>query len=217
MTPQTQDNFYAKTGKRVFDCLAAAIGLVLLFPVLLVLSLLVKLSSPGPVFYRQDRVGRNGKLFRIAKFRSMLEDADKGGPAITTAGDPRVTAVGGVLRRLKFDELPQLWNVLKGEMSLVGPRPEVPCYVESYSDSQRRVLAVRPGITDPGSILYRHEEQVLGDQPDPNRYYREVVLPDKLNLNLEYLSHMSFSYDLSLLLRTTGCIVLPKGWLTRTP
>jgi len=118
---------------------------------------------------------------------------------------------------VKLDELPQLWNVLKGEMSLVGPRPEVPCYVEFYSDSQRRVLAVRPGITDPSSILYRHEEQVLGDQADPDRYYREVVLPHKLNLNLEYLTHMSFSYDLSLLLRTTGCIVLPKSWLTRTP
>jgi lipopolysaccharide/colanic/teichoic acid biosynthesis glycosyltransferase len=217
MTPHTQHNFYAQTGKRMFDCVAAAIGLLLLFPVLLALSLLVKFSSPGPVLYRQERVGRGGKLFRIAKFRSMIEHADKGGLAITSAGDPRVTAVGGFLRRLKLDELPQLWNVLKGEMSLVGPRPEVPYYVESYSDSQRRVLAVRPGITDPGSILYRHEEQVLGDQPDPDRYYREVVLPDKLNLNLEYISNISFSYDLSLLLRTTGCIVLPKGWLTRTP
>jgi len=217
MTLETQHNFYAKTGKRMFDCVAAAVGLVLLFPVLLALSLMVKLSSPGPVLYWQERVGRGGKLFRIAKFRSMLEDSDKSGPAITSAGDRRVTAVGSILRRLKLDELPQLWNVLKGEMSLVGPRPEVPCYVESYSESERRVLAVRPGITDPGSILYRHEEQMLGDQPDPDRYYRNVVLPNKLNLNLEYLSHMSFSYDLSLLLRTTGCIVLPKGRLTRTP
>jgi lipopolysaccharide/colanic/teichoic acid biosynthesis glycosyltransferase len=217
MTPQTQHNFYAQTGKRMFDCVTAAIGLVLLFPVLLVLSLMVKLSSPGPILYRQERVGRGGKLFRIAKFRSMSEDADKRGPAITSAGDHRITPLGRMLRRNKLDELPQLWNVLKGEMSLVGPRPEVPCYVESYSDSQRRVLAVRPGITDPSSILYRHEEQVLGDQPDPDRYYREVLLPDKLNLNLEYLSRVSFSYDLSLLLRTTGCVVLPKGWQTRTP
>lgn len=215
MTPQTQHNFYTKTGKRAFDCMAAAIGLLLLFPVLLALSLLIKLSSPGPVLYRQERVGRGGKLFWIAKFRSMLEGADNGGPAITASGDPRVTALGGDLRRLKLDELPQLWNVLKGEMSLVGPRPEVPCYVETYSDSQRRVLVIRPGITDPGSILYRHEEQLLGDQPNPERYYREVILPHKLNLNLEYLSHISFSYDLSLLLRTTGCIVLPKGWLEK--
>lgn len=215
MTPHTQHNFYAQTGKRMFDCAAAAIGLWLLFPVLLALSLLVKLSSPGPVLYRQERVGRGGKLFRIAKFRSMSEDADKRGPAITSAGDHRVTALGRLLRRLKLDELPQLWNVLKGEMSLVGPRPEVPCYVESYSDSQRRVLEIRPGITDPGSILYRHEEQVLGDQPDPDRYYREVVLPDKLRLNLEYISNLSFSYDLSLLLRTASCIVFPQGWLDK--
>jgi lipopolysaccharide/colanic/teichoic acid biosynthesis glycosyltransferase len=217
LTRRMEHTFYAKSGKRMFDFVAAAIGTLVLSPALLVLLLLVKLTSPGPVFYRQERVGRNGKSFRIVKFRSMFEDADKRGPAITSAGDHRITALGRLLRRFKLDELPQLWNVLRGEMSLVGPRPEVPCYVESYSDSQRRVLAVRPGITDPGSIRYRHEEQVLGDQPDPDRYYREVVLPDKLNLNLEYLSHMSFSYDLSLLLRTTGCIVLPKGWLTRTP
>jgi len=209
--------FYAKSGKRMFDSVAASIGLLVLSPLLLVLLLLVKLSSPGPVFYWQERVGRNGKIFRIVKFRSMVEDADKRGPALTSAGDHRITALGRMFRRLKLDELPQLWNVLKGEMSLVGPRPEVPCYVESYSDSQRRVLAVRPGITDPGSILYRHEEQLLGDQPDPDRYYREVILPHKLNLNLEYLSHISFSHDLSLLLLTTGCIVLPKGWLTKTP
>jgi lipopolysaccharide/colanic/teichoic acid biosynthesis glycosyltransferase len=209
--------FYAKSGKRMFDSVAAAIGLLVLSPLLLVLLLLVKLSSPGPVFYWQERVGRNGKIFRIVKFRSMVEDADKRGPALTSAGDHRITALGRMFRRLKLDELPQLWNVLKGEMSLVGPRPEVPCYVESYSDSQRRVLAVRPGITDPGSILYRHEEQLLGDQPDPDRYYREVILPHKLNLNLEYVSHISFSHDLSLLLLTTGCIVLPKGWLTKTP
>jgi lipopolysaccharide/colanic/teichoic acid biosynthesis glycosyltransferase len=217
MTRRMKHTFYAKSGKRMFDSVAAAIGLLVLSPLLLVLLLLVKLTSPGPVFYGQERVGRNGKIFRIVKFRSMVEDADKCGPAITSAGDLRITALGRVLRRLKVDELPQLWNVLKGDMSLVGPRPEVPCYVESYSDSQRRVLAVRPGITDPGSILYRHEEQLLGDQPDPDRYYREVILPHKLNLNLEYLSHISFSHDLSLLLLTTGCIVLPKGWLTKTP
>jgi lipopolysaccharide/colanic/teichoic acid biosynthesis glycosyltransferase len=210
-----EQTFYAKSGKRIFDSAAAAVGLLVLSPVLLVLLLLVKLTSPGPVFYWQERVGKNGKTFRIVKFRSMVEHADKRGPAITSSRDHRITALGRLLRCLKLDELPQLWNVLRGEMSLVGPRPEVPCYVESYSDSQRRVLAVRPGITDPGSIRYRHEEQMLGDQPDPDRYYREVVLPDKLNLNLEYLSNMSFSYDLSLLLRTTGCIVLPKRWLTR--
>lgn len=215
MTPRPQPTFYTKMGKRVFDFVTAGIGLVLLTPLLLFLMLLVKLTSPGPVLYRQERVGRGGKLFRIAKLRSMFEDADKGGSAITSAGDPRVTAVGRVLRRLKLDELPQLWNVLKGEMSLVGPRPEVPRYVESYSASQRRVLTVRPGITDPASIAYRQEEELLGAQPDPDRCYRVVVLPEKLNLNLEYVDQISFSYDLSLLLRTTGIIFIPK-WIART-
>jgi len=217
LSRRMEHTFYTKSGKRIFDSASAAIGLLVLSPVLLVLLLLVKLSSPGPVFFRQDRVGRNGNIFRIVKFRSMFEDADKRGPPITSAGDYRTTALGRLLRRLKLDELPQLWNVLKGDMSLVGPRPEVPCYVECYSASQRQVLAVRPGITDPGSILYRHEEQLLGDQPDPDRYYKEVVLPDKLNLNLKYLNHMSFSYDLSLLLQTIGCIVLPQSWLIRRP
>jgi len=213
MTPPT--SFYAKTGKRVFDAVAAALGLLLLSPLLLVLALLVKLTSPGPVFYRQQRAGRHGKLFRIAKFRSMFDGSDQTGPTLTSAGDRRVTPVGRVLRRLKLDELPQLWNVLTGEMSLVGPRPEVPHYVESYSASQRRVLTVRPGITDPASIAYRQEEQLLGAQPDPERYYREVVLPEKLSMNLEYVDHISFAYDLSLVLRTTGSILIPK-WTTRT-
>ena len=214
MTAPTQTNFYAKTGKRVFDCVTAAIGLLLLSPVLLVLSLLVKLSSSGPVLYRQERIGRGGKPFHIAKFRSMFEDADNCGPQITSAGDRRVTSVGRTLRRLKLDELPQLWNVLNGDMSLVGPRPEVPRYVECYSISQRKVLTVRPGITDPASIAYRQEEQLLGAQPDPDRYYRDVVLPEKLSMNLQYVNRISFFYDLSLLLRTTGSMFVPK-WITR--
>jgi len=214
MTAPTPTNFYAKTGKRVFDCVIAAMGLLLLSPVLLVLSLLVKLSSSGPVLYRQERVGRGGKPFYIAKFRSMFEDADKFGPQITSAGDHRVTSVGRTLRRLKLDELPQLWNVLNGDMSLVGPRPEVPRYVGCYSISQRRILTVRPGITDPASIAFRQEEQLLGAQPDPDRYYRDVVLPEKLSMNLQYVNRISFSYDLSLLLRTTGTIFVPK-WITR--
>jgi lipopolysaccharide/colanic/teichoic acid biosynthesis glycosyltransferase len=215
MTSAAQTNFYAKTGKRVFDCVTAAIGLLLLSPLLLVLSLVVKLSSSGPVIYRQERVGRGGKPFHIAKFRSMFENADKCGPQITSAGDRRVTSVGRILRRLKLDELPQLWNVLNGDMSLVGPRPEVSRYVESYSVSQRRVLTVRPGITDPASIAYRQEEQLLGAQPDPDLYYRYVVLPEKLSMNLQYVNRISFSYDLSLLLRTTGNIFAPK-WTTGT-
>jgi lipopolysaccharide/colanic/teichoic acid biosynthesis glycosyltransferase len=197
---------YRRCGKRALDCIVAALGLLLLAPLLLILALVVKISSRGSAFYWQDRVGRGGQIFRIVKFRSMFEDADKRGLAITSSVDPRVTPVGRMLRQLKFDELPQLWNVLKGEMSLVGPRPEVPCYVEAYSAAQRRVLAVRPGITDPASIAYRREQELLAVQPDPDRYYREVVLPDKLNMNLEYLDNISFSYDLQLVLLTTGRI-----------
>lgn len=206
--PQT---LYTKTGKRAFDFAAASGGLILLSPIFLVLALLVKLTSPGPMLYRQARVGRNGKIFRIAKFRSMHVDADKRGLAITSSGDPRVTPVGRVLRQFKLDELPQLWNVLKGEMSLVGPRPEVPTYVECYSASQRDVLSVRPGITDPASILFRDEEKVLAIQTDRDRYYREIVLPEKLRLNLKYLTDISFSHDFSLLWRTLSCVLFPTN------
>ena len=208
-----------KAGKRLFDCVAAAVGLLVLAPVLFVAALLVKLTSPGPILYRQERVGRGGRVFQIAKFRSMVhkprsEDADNCGPQITSAGDPRTTPLGRVLRRFKLDELPQLWNVLKGEMSLVGPRPEVPRYVATYSATQRMVLTVRPGITDPASLAYWQEEELLGAQPDPDEYYRGFVLPNKLRMNLEYLDRISFSYDLSLVLRTTGGILIPR-WVTR--
>lgn len=195
--------FYQRRGKRGLDCVVAALGLVLLAPIFVVVALLVKVFSAGPVFYFQDRVGRNGKRFKIVKFRSMFEGADKRGLAITSSIDRRITPIGRIIRRFKFDELPQLWNVLKGEMSLVGPRPEVPCYVETYSPAQRRVLTVRPGITDPASIAYRREQELLATQTDPDRYYRDVVLPDKLNRNLEYLDRISLSHDLCLAMLTT--------------
>ena len=210
--------FYPNHGKRLFDFVAAAIGLLVLAPVIVLVALLVKLTSPGPAFYRQERVGRGGTIFRIAKFRSMHYQANingSRGPQITSAGDPRITRVGCMLRRFKLDELPQLWNVLKGEMSLVGPRPEVACFVASYSALQRRVLTVRPGMTDPASLAYRREEELLATQPDPGRYYREVVLPDKLRMNLVYLEHISFFNDLSLVLRTSGSVLTTK-WITRT-
>ena len=195
--------FYQRRGKRGLDCAVAALGLVLLAPIFVVVALLVKVFSAGPVFYFQDRVGQDGKRFKIVKFRSMFEGADKRGLAITSSIDRRVTPIGRIIRRFKVDELPQLWNVLKGEMSLVGPRPEVPCYVETYSPAQRRVLTVRPGITDPASIAYRREQELLATQTDPDRYYRDVVLPDKLNRNLEYLDRISLSHDLCLVMLTT--------------
>jgi len=197
-------DFYATMGKRIFDAVLSFVALVVLLPLFVAVATLVKLSSPGEAFYRQERVGRGGRIFWIAKFRSMRTGADRCGAAITSSGDPRITPIGRVLRRLKLDELPQLWNVLRGDMSLVGPRPEVPQYVELYTAAQRQVLSIRPGITDPASISYRGEERLLAKQADPERYYREVILPDKLKMNLEYLSHMSFLYDLSLVLRTTA-------------
>jgi lipopolysaccharide/colanic/teichoic acid biosynthesis glycosyltransferase len=202
-----ENTFYRKSGKRALDSVASLVGLLLVSPVLLAVAGFVKISSPGPILYRQERVGLGGRVFRIVKFRTMHRDAETRGPAVTSAMDPRVTGVGRWLRRLKLDELPQLWNVLKGEMSLVGPRPEVPRYVESYSPAQRRVLTVRPGITDLASIAYRREEELLAGHADVDRYYREVVLPYKLNLNLQYLDRMSFAYDLLLLTRTTRVLV----------
>lgn len=194
--------FYSRRGKRIFDAFVSAIALLLLSPLFIFVSLLIKLTSPGPVFFLQQRVGRQGRLFRIVKFRSMGVGAEKQGPAITARGDLRVIPLGGVLRFSKIDELPQLWNVLKGEMSLVGPRPELPLYVDHYSASQRRVLAVRPGMTDPASIKYTREEHALGKQGDPERFYLDVILPDKLDLNLEYLDRVSLFRDLALLSKT---------------
>jgi lipopolysaccharide/colanic/teichoic acid biosynthesis glycosyltransferase len=193
---------YCRLLKRLSDVVASSLGLVLLSPLMLVAGLLVKCTSRGPAFYRQTRVGRGGKFFRIAKFRSMVVDADKKGPDITSSGDPRVTRIGAVLRKLKIDELPQLWNVLVGDMSLVGPRPEIPRYVLDYDQEELRVLSVRPGITDPASIRYRHEEEILANSENPQEHYRTVVLPHKLALNLDYIRKMSFWFDVKLILQT---------------
>ncbi len=210
-----ENSFYRKWGKRSLDSIASLVGLLLASPVLLVVAMLVKSTSPGPVLYWQERVGLRGQLFRIVKFRTMRQSADQRGPVITSIGDPRLTTVGRWLRRLKLDEILQLWNVLKGEMSLVGPRPEVPCYVQFYSSAQRRVLSVRPGITDLASISYLREDELLASHADVDRYYREVILPDKLNKNLEYLDRMSFFCDLLLLVRTMRAIFTPV-WTPKT-
>lgn len=201
-----QETFYRRWGKRSFDLALSGFGIVLASPLLLLTAVLIKLTSSGPVIYRHRRVGLNGLTFDVLKFRTMVRDADQAGLSITSATDARITPVGRWLRRGKIDELPQLWNVLKGEMSFVGPRPEVPRYVESYSQLQHRVLSVRPGITDLASIAYRHEEVLLAGCDDLDRHYREVVLPDKLNSNLAYLDRISLLYDLSLLLRTARAV-----------
>ncbi len=177
-------------------------GLVALTPLFLVVGLLIRVTSRGPVFFRQRRMGRNFQTFQIYKFRTMVVDAPSKGAAITADGDPRVTAIGRFLRKSKFDELPQLLNVLKGEMSLVGPRPEVPKYVEQFREEFAKILSVRPGITDLASLEFRHEEEILARAVEPEREYVERVLPAKLRLSGEYVDRASFLGDLQLILRT---------------
>lgn len=189
--------------KRLADILLSALGLVLLAPLLSALALWIKLDSPGPVLFRQQRVGRRGRLFFIHKFRTMRPDAPSLGPQITIGADPRVTRAGQVLRRYKLDELPQLWDVLRGAMSLVGPRPEVPRYVALYpAELADLVLSVRPGITDLASIEYRDESRLLAAAADPEACYVEQVMPAKLALAARYVQTRSFGGDLVLLLRT---------------
>lgn len=202
---ESSPNIVVDPAQRWFDIFGASVGLLLLSPLLLLAALWVKFDSPGPVLYRAVRVGQAGKTFRLFKFRSMVADADRRGPGITTAGDARVTKSGRWLRRTKVDELPQLINVLRGEMSLVGPRPEDPRYVALYTDEQRRVLAYRPGITSAASLAYRHEERVLSGA-NWDQVYREQVLPAKLAADLAYLAHRSLFTDIRLILRTIAAM-----------
>ena len=191
--------------KRLFDMVCAALGLLVLSPVLLVCALLVGLTSPGGVLFRQERVGKDGVPFTIYKFRSMRKD--NAGLKISTSGDSRITPVGRVLRKAKLDELPQLWNVLKGDMSFVGPRPEVREYTDLYTPEQWQVLLVRPGITGLASIRYRNENDLLSASADPNRTYIEEVMPAKLALDLEYIPPACGSYDIKLILETLVTVV----------
>lgn len=177
-------------------------GLLLSLPLLIAIAAAVKLSSPGPILFRQRRVGKLGREFYILKFRSMTADAEKKGLPITSAGDSRITRLGAVLRGTKLDELPQLWNVVKGEMSMVGPRPEHPKYVAAYTPDQRAVLSVAPGITSPTSLKYRHEEELLRRQPDPERFYLEQLIPEKLSIDLKYVESLSMGNDLNLIFST---------------
>ena len=191
--------------KRLFDMVCAVLGLLVLSPVLLVCALLVGLTSPGGVLFRQERVGKDGVPFTIYKFRSMRKD--NAGLKISTSGDSRITPVGRVLRKAKLDELPQLWNVLKGDMSFVGPRPEVREYTDLYTPEQGQVLLVRPGITGLASIRYRNENDLLSASADPNRTYIEEVMPAKLALDLEYIPRACVSYDIKLILETLVTVV----------
>ena len=188
--------------KRIFDIVASGLGLLVLSPLFLILAVWIKLDSEGPVFYRQVRVGRNNKDFRLFKFRSMRVGSDKKG-LITFGGlDPRVSRSGYFIRKYKLDELPQLINVFIGDMSLVGPRPEVRKYVDMYTPEQMHVLDVRPGITDMASIRYRNENELLEQAEDPDRYYVDAIMQDKLRINLEYVEKHSFFFDIKLIFKT---------------
>jgi len=188
--------------KRAFDIVLAMLGLLLLSPLLLLVALLIRLDSPGPIFFKQERVGRKFRPFRIYKFRTMVHDAPQRGGPITFGADPRITRLGRVLRKAKIDELPQLINVLRGEMSFVGPRPEVRKYVELFREDYAEILKIPPGITDLASIKYRDEAQVLGRAENPEEEYVMCVLPKKIELAKAYLERSSLFFDLTLIMKT---------------
>jgi lipopolysaccharide/colanic/teichoic acid biosynthesis glycosyltransferase len=191
--------------KYLFDRLMALIGLLCLWPVLLVVTILIWIKMPdGPAIFKQKRVGKDGELFTMFKFRSM--SAHHGGSSVSVAGEARITPLGAVLRKYKLDELPELWNVLTGEMSFVGPRPDVPGYADQLTGNDREVLSLRPGITGPASLKYRDEEELLARQADPQKYNDEVIFPDKVRINRYYLHHYSFVKDIQMIF----CTVLGK-------
>jgi lipopolysaccharide/colanic/teichoic acid biosynthesis glycosyltransferase len=188
--------------KRGFDLLFALVGLALLSPVFLSVWILIKLDDGGPTFFRHTRVGQQGMMFQMLKFRTMWVGAEKVGPSITAMGDRRITRIGRILRKSKLDEVPQLWNVVKGEMSLVGPRPEVAEFVALYTTKQREVLALKPGITDEASVLFRDEESRLAAAVNPERFYIEHCMPRKIKLNLAYAQHANICRDVVVIIRT---------------
>lgn len=192
--------------KRAFDVVVSAVGLVVLSPVFLGVAVAIKLTDGGPVFFRQERVGMGGQVFRIHKFRSMRVANE--GALVTSANDSRITPVGAFLRKTKLDELPQLIDVLVGDMSVVGPRPEVPRYVELWGEETRReILSIRPGITDPAAIAFRNEQDELAAADDPERHYIEVILPKKVAMYRDYVQHRSLVGDLAVIVRTFAAIV----------
>lgn len=187
--------------KYVFDRIMALIGLLFLWPVLLAVAILIKVKMPGgPIIFKQKRVGRNGQLFTMYKFRSMT--VGHGGSSVSVAGESRITPLGAKLRHYKLDELPELWNVLIGDMSLVGPRPDVPGYADQLKEKDRDVLKLRPGITGPASLKYRDEEDLLAKHSNPQKYNDEVIFPDKVRINLYYLHHYSFIKDIEMIFCT---------------
>ncbi len=187
--------------KRIFDFSSSLLGLVILFPLLILISFAIKIGSSGPILFSQKRVGKDGKQFILIKFRSVIVDQNSNNTA-TAKGDDRITTIGVFLRKYKLDELPELWNVLKGEMSLVGPRPDVPGYADNLKGEDRKILKLRPGITGTASLKYVNEEEILSAQDDPQKYNDEVIFPDKVKVNLEYYKNQSLWLDIKIIFAT---------------
>ena len=187
--------------KFLFDRVISFISILILLPIFIICSILILLKMPGgPIFFKQKRVGRNGKLFTMYKFRTMI--VDHNGNSISVKGESRITPLGAKLRKYKIDELPELWNVLIGDMSFVGPRPDVPGYADMLTGEERKILELRPGITGPASLKYKNEEEILAKQDDPIRYNNEVIYPDKVRINLNYMKHQSFWLDIKIIIYT---------------
>ncbi len=197
---------------RVFDFVVSLIGILILSFFFIIVTILVKISSPGPMIYKQERIGRNGRIFHLYKFRSMVDNAEQIGTSVTTDKDPRITKVGRLLRKTKLDELPQLWNVLKGDMSFVGPRPDVAEIVNKYDNKMRRILEVRPGITSYATLHLRNEEDLLSISKDPDKAYEEIFVPAKVKLALTHVERKSFLFDFSILLQTVLVLTGGKIW-----
>ncbi len=208
--------FYLRFGRRIFDIIGAVLALAIAGPILLLCAAAVLLESRGPVFYRQWRVGQNGRPFQVFKLRTMIQGADKLGLKITASGDPRITRVGRFLRKTKMDELPQLFNVLRNEMSVVGPRPEVPEYTLKYTLAERKVLDVKPGITGPASLAHINEEQLLAGRTDKEHFYVSTIMRRKLHIDLAYCREYSFLKDLKYVLLTGGALFMPADFLAKS-
>jgi lipopolysaccharide/colanic/teichoic acid biosynthesis glycosyltransferase len=202
---------YLLFGKRLFDVIATVIGGVWLLPILAVVVIWIKISSKGPLFYIQKRVGKDFEEFSLYKFRSMVVDAEKRGPSVTSSDDDRITKIGKIIRKTKIDELPQLLNVLKGDMSLVGPRPEVMKFVKQKQEEYKKVLSVKPGITDNAAIEFRNEEEIMKQYKDKEKAYVDIILPQKIQLYYKYIENINMLNDIKLILKTLNIIFSKKG------
>jgi lipopolysaccharide/colanic/teichoic acid biosynthesis glycosyltransferase len=196
------ETFYARTGKRIFDLVLSIPSLIILSPVYLLSAILIKLDTPGPILFSQDRIGQNGKPFRLYKFRTMVKDAAKIGPPVTTADDPRITRTGRLLRKFKVDEMLQVMNIVKGDMSVIGPRPEVKKYIDIFAEEYKDILKIKPGMTDYALIAFRNEEDILSRFQNVEEGYIKEVMPKKIKLYRQYLSEMSLRTDIKIFFQT---------------